>query len=196
MKNLTAALIACATLLIASESIAESGDAANGAAKWADHCARCHNMRDPTEFEARLWRPIVTHMRIRGGLPGAQARDILAFLQGAAADANRSGTLVAVSSGADAVLTTSDSSGRSVYQATCVACHGSDGKGVVPGAPDFTAEGNPLMTKSAQELLKNVSDGFQSKGSPMAMPAKGGNPALSEQDMRRVVEYLLSEYRR
>ncbi len=38
-------------------------------------------MRDPKEFRDDLWRPIVYHMRVRGGLTGQETRDILEFLQ-------------------------------------------------------------------------------------------------------------------
>lgn len=65
----------------ASEANAGKGDFARGAKAWSDNCARCHNLRPPTEFRDDLWRPIVTHMRIRAGLTGQQARDILTFLQ-------------------------------------------------------------------------------------------------------------------
>ena len=150
-------------------------------------------MRDPTEFEARLWRPIVIHMRLRAGLKGEEARNILAFLQGSAADANRTFRVapVALNSRSEP---TEGLSGESVYQTTCVACHGADGTGVFPGTPNFTSANSPLATKSRDELLRNMLNGFQSQGSPMAMPAKGGNPALGEQDMRNVLEYLLENF--
>lgn len=54
---------------------------ARGAKTWADNCARCHNMRDPRELRDDQWRAVVTHMRLRAGLTGEQARDILLFLQ-------------------------------------------------------------------------------------------------------------------
>lgn len=54
---------------------------ARGAKAWADNCTRCHNMRDPKEFRDDQWRPIVAHMRVRAGLTGPEARDILLFLQ-------------------------------------------------------------------------------------------------------------------
>jgi len=57
------------------------GDIGRGAGLWSQNCARCHNMRDPKEFRDDLWKPIVTHMRIRAGLTGQDARDILVFLQ-------------------------------------------------------------------------------------------------------------------
>ena len=55
---------------------------ARGAQTWADNCARCHNMRDPKELRDDQWRVVVSHMRVRGGLTGQEARDVLAFLQG------------------------------------------------------------------------------------------------------------------
>lgn len=56
-------------------------DFARGAKSWSENCARCHNMRDPKEFRDDLWKPIVTHMRVRAGLTGQDARDILFFIQ-------------------------------------------------------------------------------------------------------------------
>lgn len=55
---------------------------AKGAKAWAENCSRCHNMRDPKELRDDQWKPVVSHMRVRAGLTGAQARDILQFLQG------------------------------------------------------------------------------------------------------------------
>ncbi len=54
---------------------------ARGAKAWAQNCARCHEIRDPKELRDDQWKPVVTHMQIRAGLSGAQARDILRFLQ-------------------------------------------------------------------------------------------------------------------
>lgn len=54
---------------------------ARGAKTWANNCARCHNMRDPKELRDDQWRAVVSHMRVRGGLTGGEARDVEAFLQ-------------------------------------------------------------------------------------------------------------------
>ncbi len=54
---------------------------ARGAQAWANSCARCHNMRDPKELRDDQWRGVVAHMRVRAGLTGKEARDILKFLQ-------------------------------------------------------------------------------------------------------------------
>jgi mono/diheme cytochrome c family protein len=83
--------------------------------------------------------------------------------------------------------------GKAVYAQTCIACHGANGQGTIPGVTDFTGKDSPL-SKSEAELVKNISEGFQSKGSFMAMPAKGGNPALTEADVRAVLAYLRAEF--
>jgi cytochrome c1 len=57
------------------------GDFTRGAKAWSDNCARCHNMREPKEFRDAQWRVTVAHMRVRAGLTGQEARDILTFLQ-------------------------------------------------------------------------------------------------------------------
>jgi len=83
--------------------------------------------------------------------------------------------------------------GKAVYAQTCIACHGANGKGTIPGVTDFTAKDGPL-SKSDAELLQNISEGFQSPGSFMAMPAKGGNPMLTEADVRAVLAYLRAAF--
>ena len=55
---------------------------ARGAKTWGENCGRCHNLRDPKEFRDDQWKIIVSHMRIRAGLTGKEARDVLKFLQG------------------------------------------------------------------------------------------------------------------
>ena len=72
------------SLLFALNAVAEpknSSSFARGANSWAQNCARCHNMRDAKEFSDKQWKVIVTHMRVRAGLTGQEARDILKFLQ-------------------------------------------------------------------------------------------------------------------
>jgi len=54
---------------------------ARGAKSWAQNCARCHNMRDAKEYRDDQWKVIVNHMRVRAGLTGQEAREILLFLQ-------------------------------------------------------------------------------------------------------------------
>jgi len=59
----------------------KKGEFVKGASIWANTCVRCHNMRDPNELTDKQWKVVVSHMRIRAGLTGQDARNILAFLQ-------------------------------------------------------------------------------------------------------------------
>ncbi len=81
-------------------------------------------------------------------------------------------------------------SGEKVYNETCVACHGPDGEGTVPGAPNFAKMKGVLATESDKVLLAHILDGFQSPGAPLAMPPKGGNEALTIKEVRHVLAYL------
>ena len=59
----------------------EPGNAAHGVKLWAIYCDGCHNARDPKEFRDDQWRVTTTHMKVRAGLPGQDARDLLALRQ-------------------------------------------------------------------------------------------------------------------
>ena len=85
--------------------------------------------------------------------------------------------------------------GKAIYEGTCIACHGADGKGTIPGAPDLT-DPNGRLAQTDQVLKKHILDGFQSPGSPMAMPPKGGNPALSEEGIDAVLRYMKERFKR
>jgi hypothetical protein len=55
---------------------------ARGAKTWANNCSHCHNMRNPKDLRDDQWRAVVTHMRVRAGMTGDEARDVLTFLEG------------------------------------------------------------------------------------------------------------------
>lgn len=101
--------------------------------------------------------------------------------------------LVAGMLAAGAAAAADSQRGQEIYAQTCVACHGADGRGVLPGVPDFTSAGGSLAKEDAV-LLRNITDGFQTPGSPMAMPPKGGNPDLTEEDILSVLRYLREKY--
>lgn len=80
---LVAASIAGAALAAAEapEKTSDPSQFARGAQAWAQTCNRCHNLRGPRELTDEIWEISVTHMRVRGNLPAATARDIKAFLK-------------------------------------------------------------------------------------------------------------------
>jgi cytochrome c5 len=88
--------------------------------------------------------------------------------------------------------------GKRVYQGTCIACHGDDGRGALPGVPDLTRmEGFESTSHSDFALFKHVEhveDGVKKPGDPMAMPPKGGNPALTEEDIRDALIYMRAKF--
>jgi mono/diheme cytochrome c family protein len=56
----------------------------SGAELWTLNCGRCHMVRSPGEFTAAQWQTILIHMRVRAGLPAAQAMEIRKFLEAGA----------------------------------------------------------------------------------------------------------------
>lgn len=181
------ALLLSVSLAAAAQGEASAGNITTGARQWANNCARCHEMRDPTEFRDDLWRPIIGHMSIRAGLTGDQTRNVLAFLQ---SSNHRMATPPEISEIGKSAL-----GGEAVFNQTCVVCHGANGKGTVPGAPDFTSASGPLA-KSDDVLIRHILEGFQSPGSPMSMPARGGNPKLTPADLQAALEYIRQTFGR
>jgi len=75
--------------------------------------------------------------------------------------------------------------GRIVYEQYCISCHQADGRGVNGMiAADLTNKDR--MTKSNDELLTSIRDGFQGKVG--FMPA--WKDTLSENDMEDVLQYI------
>lgn len=169
-----------------AEPNVKSGDFSRGANVWRDNCGRCHNIREPRELRDDQWYTSAFHMRIRGGLTGQETRDVIAFL--AASNKPTRNSIIAENI-SDTSTRRNSFSGQDIYKQTCIACHGADGKGTLPGAPDFTNAKGPLR-QSDEVLIKRVTEGFKSPGSPMAMPAKGGNAALTDADIVEVIRYL------
>jgi mono/diheme cytochrome c family protein len=79
--------------------------------------------------------------------------------------------------------------GKAIYEGTCVFCHGENGKGEIPGTPDFT-KATGVLAQDDAVLIDHIINGFESANSTMPMPAKGGNEDLSESDVENVLAYL------
>jgi cytochrome c5 len=80
-------------------------------------------------------------------------------------------------------------SGPQVYNASCIACHGTG----VLGAPILgdAAAWAPRVAKGMETLNMHAIDGFQ--GDTGIMPAKGGNPRLSDAEVIEAVQYMVGQ---
>lgn len=73
-----------------------------------------------------------------------------------------------------------------VYQSVCAACHntGAAGAPVVDDTDEWTQR---LDEKGLDTLVSHAINGFQ------GMPARGGNPNLTDEEVTGTVEYMLAE---
>lgn len=80
--------------------------------------------------------------------------------------------------------------GALIYDRVCAACH-LTGAG---GAPAPTAAAwAPRKAKGLETLVANAINGF--RGESGLMPAKGGRPDLTDEQVRVTVEYMLDKYK-
>jgi cytochrome c5 len=84
-------------------------------------------------------------------------------------------------------LSTALADGKAVYKKTCKMCHATG----IAGAPKVgdKAAWATRSEKGIDTLVQNAVKGF--KGSKGMMPPKGGNPSLSDADMKAAVQYML-----
>lgn len=92
-------------------------------------------------------------------------------------------------------MTGNATAGEKVYQTTCIPCHGPDAKGLPNlGKSLHPSDSDFVSTRTDDELVayikvgRAINDPLNTTG--VAMPAKGGNPLLSEQEMYDVVAYV------
>lgn len=182
----TVSILTLGSPSLLARSLPDGVDAARGGALWSENCARCHNMRSPSDLNSEQWITSVYHMRVRAGLTGQETRDILAFLQ----NATKTATQAAVKTESQP-SPISARSAKDIYTASCSACHGDKGQGNLPGVPDLTSNKGRLM-KPDNVLLANIVSGMQTPGNVMGMPPKGGNADLTDKELGAVITYLRS----
>ncbi|MEZ6185055.1 MAG: cytochrome c [Planctomycetota bacterium] len=83
--------------------------------------------------------------------------------------------------------------GQALYQSSCVACHGADAKGR-PGLGKDMTDSAFLRETSDDDLVDFLRDGrpvsHPDNTTGVPMPPRGGNPSLSDADLRSIVLYL------
>jgi cytochrome c5 len=79
--------------------------------------------------------------------------------------------------------------GQQIYQAACVVCHGAG----IAGAPKLDDKGEwaKRIAKGVDTLYANAVNGMQGSGG--VMPAKGGNAALSNAEVKAAVDYIVAQ---
>lgn len=87
------------------------------------------------------------------------------------------------------------SRGKQLFAATCVTCHGLDGKGVPSLGKDLTTS-EFVAGRTDDEMVEFILVGRPSTDplntSGIAMPPRAGNPALTDADLGDIVAYLRS----
>lgn len=83
--------------------------------------------------------------------------------------------------------------GETKYQQACLACHGADAKGMPNLGKDLTTS-DFVSSQSDAELLAFIKVG-RPAGDPLNtqgidMPPKGGNPALTDDDIMNIIAYI------
>ena len=92
---------------------------------------------------------------------------------------------------ADASAVGKSINGESVYNGLCVNCHGIAAlAAMIPQTGDAAAWG-PRIKKGTDVLYANVINGYT--GELGMMPAKGGNPALSDEEVKAAVDYIINQ---
>ena len=81
------------------------------------------------------------------------------------------------------------SNGMSVYEQNCMACHGEG----VAGAPRLGEKDawKERLPKGIDAMVVLVIEGVQ--GYSGAMPPRGGNPKLSDDQIREAVQYMVNK---
>ena len=86
-----------------------------------------------------------------------------------------------------------NSQGEKLYMQNCMVCHADDGSGAMPGVFDLT-ENKAWSIIDKGSLLDKLKKGIQRKGAIMNMPAKGGNPNLTDKDLKEIMNYMRQEF--
>ena len=114
----------------------------------------------------------------------APAGAVYAGATGASQQAEAAKTAAAAAASSVAYGGTTD--GSVIFNNLCTGCHTS-GAG---GAPTLTAAGmGARQAKGVETLYKHAIEGFTGTG---VMPAKGGNPSLTDEQVKATVDWMLA----
>lgn len=90
-----------------------------------------------------------------------------------------------------AVVAPVNETGKKVYGATCAMCHAA-GVGGAP-KPGDKSDWAPRIAQGMDVVYKHAQDGFT--GTKGMMPARGSNPALTDDELKAAVDYMIGQTR-
>lgn len=83
--------------------------------------------------------------------------------------------------------------GKTKFEATCSVCHGPDAKGIAGLGKDLTTSTFATELPDPELvtfLIKGRDPGDPANTTGIAMPPRGGNPAVTDKDLADIVAYL------
>lgn len=168
------------------------GSGAMGAPKPGDNAAWAPRIAQGYETLTKHAIEGIRQMPARGGASDLSDNEVAAAV---AFMANQSGAKFAApatpaaatapASGGEAAAANAGKSGEEIVKASCAACHESG----TMGAPKIsdTAAWAPRIAQGYDTLKQHATNGIRS------MPAKGGNPGLTDTELARAVAYLANQ---
>ncbi|MBN1928093.1 MAG: cytochrome c5 family protein [Chlorobiaceae bacterium] len=81
-------------------------------------------------------------------------------------------------------LTPELAAGKEIYEASCKMCHDTGNMMKAP-SPGDKAAWEPRLANGMEAIMKNTVEGFSS------MPARGGNPELTDEQLKSAVDYMV-----
>lgn len=191
MNTIRTGALAAAIAILAPRGAAAVQNTMDGAQVYARTCGRCHNPRSPLERADRDWTVIVSHMRVRGNLTGAESRAVREFLQAmnarpqpatepAAGPGMETPVPAGISGAVDNAM--ADRGRELVARFSCAACHRIGDQTAGTLGPDL----NTVLKRRTPEyvLQKLATPTFDNANS--MMPQAG----LTADQRRAVLEYL------
>ena len=92
---------------------------------------------------------------------------------------------------ADATAVGKSINGESIYNGLCVNCHGIAALAAMIPQTGDTAAWEPRVKKGIDVLYASAINGYT--GELGMMPAKGGNLALSDEEVKAAVDYIINQ---
>ena len=108
-----------------------------------------------------------------------------------ASASNAPAPVVAEASAAAPAAAPVNESGKKTFGATCSMCHAA-GVGGAP-KPGDKADWAPRIAQGMDMLYKHAMDGFT--GAKGMMPPRGGNPKLTDDEMKAAVNFMVDQSR-